>query len=465
MNQEIVISVRHVSKKFRLFNSAKERLAEALHPFRKQFHREFWALKDVSFDIYRGEVIGILGRNGSGKSTVLQTICGIMQPTEGEVEVSGRISALLELGAGFNPEFTGRENVILNGSIMGISRQEMLQKLPDIEAFADIGDFFDQPVKTYSSGMFVRVAFAAAVHVDPEILIVDEALSVGDIKFQEKCFRKFSEFQAAGHTIILVTHATALIEQLCDRAVVLEHGVVEYIGDPQSAVSKYESILYPRKAEVGKSKTQPPIGVSKDEESKDATPHFLPNDHCEPTMGTLLQKFLSESPRSDQCRFRRSYNANELRFGDGGGEIVDYLVISSGEEDPVTIQHGSEVIVYIKVLGLAGVRCPSIGVGIFTHTGLMVCSGNARLQELELKQIIGGCYYVYRMAFYALMSTGHYFMHFGLTEKVHEEIVRHDARRSIVVFRVTETSHFEGLVDLSMRLQEIPTLLEERLNE
>lgn len=244
MNQDVAIEVSQVSKKFRLFNSPKERIAEALHPFRKKYHREFWALKDISFDIHRGEIVGILGKNGSGKSTLLQIICSVMQPTEGGVEVHGRISALLELGAGFNPEFTGQENVLLNGSIMGVSRQEMLQRLPDIEAFADIGDFFDQPVKTYSSGMFVRVAFAAAVHVDPEILVVDEALSVGDSKFQHRCFQRIREFMERGKTIVVVSHSTDTLLRICHRGIVIDSGKLSFIGPIAAAVNHYQNLLF-----------------------------------------------------------------------------------------------------------------------------------------------------------------------------------------------------------------------------
>ena len=459
MTNDISISVKNVSKKFRLFNSPKERLAEALHPFRKQYHKTFWALQEVSFNVHRGEIVGILGRNGSGKSTLLQIICSVMQATQGEVQVNGRISALLELGAGFNPEFTGRENVLLNGSIMGIARKEMLSRIPEIEAFADIGEFFDQPVKTYSSGMYVRVAFAAAIHVDPDILIVDEALSVGDIKFQEKCFRKISEFQRNGVTIILVTHATTLIEELCDRAIVIDAGKVRYIGEAQSAVSEYEGILFPRKAIVetmngGLLISEGAVTELHTSKPGDSTITDGGNIGFDPK-GPLLRKFLDEFPLSDQSQYRRSYNNSELRFGDGGGEIIDYLVIACGEEDPVSIQFGSEVSVYIKVLGKSTINNPSIGVGIFTATGLMVCSGNARLLNKKLSRIENGKYYLYKMSFLSLMSEGDYFFHFGLTEVVYGEIVRHDARRSIANFRVPITPHIEGVADLSMKLEEL----------
>src|SRR5438309_2988964 len=211
MAEEIAVSLSDLTKKYRLFSTPMERLKESFHPLRKRYHKEFWALKGISFDIKKGQVVGILGRNGSGKSTLLQIIASVLQPTSGTVTVNGRVSALLELGDGFNPEFTGRQNVLLNGAIMGVSRDEMSARMPSVIAFAEIGEFFDQPIKIYSSGMFVRLAFAAAIHVDPDILIIDEALAVGDAKFQHKCFQHLAELRKGGKTILFVTHSTSLV--------------------------------------------------------------------------------------------------------------------------------------------------------------------------------------------------------------------------------------------------------------
>ena len=197
-----VIEVSGLSKQFKLYRHARDRVKEWIHPLRKKYHTGFQALNDVSFTIRSGETVGIIGRNGSGKSTILQIISGVMSPSNGNVNVNGRIAALLELGTGFDNELTGRENLFLNGSIMGFTAEEVQARIPEIESFADIGHFIDQPVKVYSSGMFVRLAFAAAIHVDPDILIVDEALAVGDVKFQNKCYRKFHEFKKLGKTII-----------------------------------------------------------------------------------------------------------------------------------------------------------------------------------------------------------------------------------------------------------------------
>lgn len=235
----VAISVRNLSKKYLLYDTPQHRLIEALHPLRKKYHHDFNALHDVSFEVNKGEVVGIIGRNGSGKSTLLKIITGVLTPTSGSVQVNGSISSLLELGAGFNPELTGIENVYFNGTLMGYSREEMDNKLDDILAFADIGEFVYQPVKMYSSGMFVRLAFAVAVCVDPEILIVDEALSVGDMAFQQKCLDRLRCLKEKGVTILLVTHDIMLTRNYCEYVVYLQNGAVALIADAETAGEAY----------------------------------------------------------------------------------------------------------------------------------------------------------------------------------------------------------------------------------
>ena len=227
---EIILSVRNVSKCFEMYEKPVHRLYQTLCAGRHRFYKEFWALKDISFDVRRGECVGIIGRNGAGKSTLLQIITGILAATTGTVELKGRVAALLELGSGFNPEFTGRENVYLNGSILGLTKREIDERYDDIVAFADIGDFIDQPVKTYSSGMMIRLAFAVNVFVDPEVLIVDEALAVGDAAFQRKCFMRMDALREKGVTLILVTHDTGDVKERCDRAIYLKDHMVKSDG-------------------------------------------------------------------------------------------------------------------------------------------------------------------------------------------------------------------------------------------
>lgn len=245
MSSEIAIGVHGVEKSFPIYAKPHYRLLQMLFPGQGHgWSRTFTALKDIELTIGRGETVGIVGRNGSGKSTLLQIICGTLSPTAGVVQVNGRVAALLELGAGFNPEFSGRENVFLNGTVLGLTRGQIEQKLDRILAFADIGEFIDQPVKTYSSGMYVRLAFSVAIHVEPDILIVDEALSVGDEAFQRKCFARIEAIRDAGATVLFVSHSASTVLELCDRAVLLDRGGVLSIGPPKRVISQYQKLLY-----------------------------------------------------------------------------------------------------------------------------------------------------------------------------------------------------------------------------
>ena len=237
----VVIKADNLSKIYKLYNKPIDRLKEALNPLSKKYHKDFYALNNVSFEINKGEIVGIIGKNGSGKSTLLKIITGVLHQTAGQINVNGKISALLELGTGFHPELSGMENIFLYGSIMGVSKKEMAKKVDDILDFADIGDFINRPVKTYSSGMFARLAFAVAIQVEPEILIVDEVLSVGDISFQYKCFEKFKEFKEKGITILFVTHSMGQVLTHCNRALFLKSGeLIKDSYDVESVVAEYE---------------------------------------------------------------------------------------------------------------------------------------------------------------------------------------------------------------------------------
>lgn len=244
MSSEIAISVSGISKSFHIYDKPRDRLLQMFSGRRKQYFREFWALSAVTFDIKKGETVGIVGRNGSGKSTLLQMICGTLNPTHGSIVTVGRIAALLELGSGFNPEFSGRENVYMNAAVLGLSRKETDAKFSEIEAFAEIGSFIDQPVKTYSSGMMVRLAFAVAIHVEPQILIVDEALSVGDELFQRKCFARIEAIKKSGATILFVSHSGSTVIDLCDRAILLDGGEKLTEGAPKLVIGQYQKLLY-----------------------------------------------------------------------------------------------------------------------------------------------------------------------------------------------------------------------------
>ncbi len=433
MANDPVICVKHVSKKFRLFSSPRERLIESLHPLRKQYHKEFWALHDVSFEVAKGEFIGILGRNGSGKSTLLQIICEVMQATTGGVEVNGKISALLELGAGFNPEFTGRENVILNGSIMGFSRSEMEAKMPAIEAFAEIGEHFDQPVKTYSSGMFVRVAFAAAIHVDPEILIVDEALSVGDAKFQHRCFQRIREFVEQGKTILFVSHSVDSVLRLCHRGVVLEQGRMSFDGPIVDAVNHYQNLL------SGGAGLPAHSSDSADLKALDAA-----GEEGE-------SSYLLSSSASDVICNKPSYNAHETRLGSGEVRIIDFEIMASGCRDPMTVPSGQTVDLMVKVLFHNTLENVSVGFAIVSIDGTYVFGTNLLMREAPLLSGKAGECLVVRFSLYTALVGGEYFLDLGCTQSSAAEDRFLDVRRSLAVLRIAQTPGVVGFANLQVK--------------
>ncbi len=245
------IQVQHLSKKYQIYKRPGDKLREVLGLSRRPLHREFWALEDVNFEVDQGQTLGIIGQNGSGKSTLLQILAGIMRQTRGDCFVSGKVSALLELGSGFNPEFTGRENVFMNGAILGLDTHQMEQRFDAIASFAEIGNFLDQPVKTYSSGMFMRLAFAVAVNVDPDLLLVDEALAVGDLIFQHRCMHRMNHLRNSGKTIVFVTHDLGAVTKFCDRALLLDAGRLVEDGKPDTVVQKYRALIFERERRYG----------------------------------------------------------------------------------------------------------------------------------------------------------------------------------------------------------------------
>ena len=297
---ENAITVKDVTKVYKMYDKPIDRLKESLHPRHKEYHRKFYALNHISFQVKKGETVGIIGTNGSGKSTVLKIITGVLSPTTGTVEVEGTISALLELGAGFNSDYTGIENIYMNGTMMGFSRKEMDEKLADILDFADIGDFVYQPVKTYSSGMFVRLAFALAINVEPEILIVDEALSVGDVFFQSKCYRRMEEIREKGTTILMVTHDMGSIIKYCDRVVLLNRGNFVAQGEPGHMVDLYKKILANQMDAL-----EEELG-----EMNDFSGEHTGDDKKQEHHGGLMKD-------------RLTINTNRTEYGDGRAEIYD----------------------------------------------------------------------------------------------------------------------------------------------
>jgi len=362
MTDNISISVKNITKTYKLYNRHADRVKEAFHPFRKKYHHPFSALNGVSFEVKRGEAFGIIGRNGSGKSTLLQIVCGILQPTLGTIYTHGRISALLELGAGFSPEFTGRENVYINGKILGLTDAEIDVRFDEITRFADIGDFIDQPIKVYSSGMVVRLAFAVQVSVDPDLLIVDEALSVGDIFFQQKCFARMREIISGGTTCLFVSHDTTAVQNLCQRAILLDQGEIAFMGEATEVVSRYFATLGPR---AGCS-TQEAVGK---------VPSTKPvNDLMEP------QEIISHNILVS--------GAN--RHGAGGLEIIAARVTDKDVQDTMQVDMLQNLNFNLLLRANEDIVDPSAGIHLYDRLGNIVFASGTRQLLHRLPDLSAG---------------------------------------------------------------------------
>ena len=441
-----VIEVSGLSKQFKLYRHARDRVKEWIHPLRKKYHTGFQALNDVSFTIRSGETVGIIGRNGSGKSTILQIISGVMSPSNGNVNVNGRIAALLELGTGFDNELTGRENLFLNGSIMGFTAEEVQARIPEIESFADIGHFIDQPVKVYSSGMFVRLAFAAAIHVDPDILIVDEALAVGDVKFQNKCYRKFHEFKKLGKTIIFVTHSTDLIAKHCDRAILLHNGTKIEDGEPNQVINRYLELL------LGIAPTEADDNTETVEEQ---TPLIIEQDVDVDGLPKAIKSFIQSTEASDRCSQNPTYNQNEHRYGSEKGRVVDFLVYTGQQINPVRIDAHEMVEIYVKYNFLDEVKIPIYGFTLKTLDGVEILGSNNLFEKQDVRPRERGEIAIYKIKLPFKLISGEYFFSIGLAEFVDGDTPPIDRRYDLIHLKVANSSSRYGLVDLDMEIEEI----------
>jgi lipopolysaccharide transport system ATP-binding protein len=357
-----VVEFQDVSKSYAIYDNPGDRLKELLTFHRCQFHRDFWAVRDLTFDISRGETFCIIGENGSGKSTVLQLVARILQPTAGTVTVRGRVAALLELGSGFNPEFTGRENVYLNGAILGFSTKEIDAKYKNIKDFAEIGDFINQPVKTYSSGMTVRLAFAVAIHVDPEVLLVDEALAVGDIYFRQRCMRKVHELRAAGTTILFVSHAVGDVKAIGDRTLWLDQGKIRELGNTDKVVAKYLAAMVEKDSAYLALKKQAPA-------SEKLKEHSLPPEIVE----TI--------PNIDH------------RYGDGRAELLGIAVLDARGRPIRLLEPESRIVVRISVRANEEIEHPNVGFMLRNHLGIDFAGTNTTRDGFELPPMQAGDIY------------------------------------------------------------------------
>ena len=355
------IQVRNVSKMYKLYDKPMDRLKESLGLTRIPKYKEHYALRDLSFEVKNGECVGIIGTNGSGKSTILKIITGVLNPTDGEVKVNGRISALLELGAGFNQEYTGIENIYLNGTMMGFTREEIDSRINDILAFADIGDFVYQPVKTYSSGMFVRLAFAVAINIDPEILIVDEALSVGDVFFQVKCYHKFEEFKKLGKTILFVSHDLGSISKYCDRVVLLNQGQKVAEGRPKRIVDLYKQILVNKNGEIIEQGTQSELAKRSEDQE----------------YGVLWKT-------------RLEINPNLLDYGEKQAEIIDFAVIDDHGEINSGIVKGTDFKIRMRVRFHKDLQDPIFAFTIKDNQGTEITGTNTMYENISAGPVKAG---------------------------------------------------------------------------
>ena len=366
-----VIKVSHVSKSYKLYDKPIDRLIESWSLNKKKsYHRDYFALNDINFDIKKGECVGIVGTNGAGKSTLLKIITGVLQPTSGSVTVDGKISALLELGTGFNMEYTGLKNIYLNGTMMGYTKEEMDQKVADIIEFAEIGNFINQPVKTYSSGMFARLAFAVAINVEPDILIVDEALSVGDIFFQAKCFKKFSEFQEMGKTILFVSHDLSSVLKYCNKCILINKGKQIALGDTADVVNLYRKVLVQDSKEKDAIKENDPLSGSDNQKNDGAKADKHENGGF--WKDTLL------------------INRNFVEYGNDRAKIIDFAIVDDQGNVSTSIMKGTEYEIRVKVEFNDDITAPIFAYTIKDLKGTELTGTNTVLENNNVKEVKKG---------------------------------------------------------------------------
>jgi ABC-type polysaccharide/polyol phosphate transport system ATPase subunit len=407
------LRVDNVSKQYRIYATPADRLKESLTRGRLKRHREFWALKDINFEIEKGSTTGVIGPNGSGKSTLLQIITGTLEPTHGDVHYDGRLAALLELGAGFNPEFSGIENIFMNASLMGFSRRETEALVPEIERFAEIGQFIHQPVKTYSSGMYVRLAFSIAISASPDILIVDEALAVGDAIFQHRCMRRLKEMKASGVTILFVSHDPAAIRALCSRAILLNGGEMQAYGTPSDVLNRYQKIIMTREQAYNES-----TGAGAEVERE-------------------MDELLEPPPVALQSTFRH---------GDGSAEILQVDLLDSAGSRITIVESGDVVTVRMRVRFCADVEHPVCGFLIRNRHGIHLYGTNTELQQVDVGAARAGDVIEVSFAFGCWLSPDSY----SIAVATHSpDAISFDWRDGALFFQVISGVAMEGVANLN----------------
>ncbi|HEX8128647.1 MAG TPA: ABC transporter ATP-binding protein [Pyrinomonadaceae bacterium] len=425
------LRVEGVAKQYRIYDHPSDRLKETLTRGWLKRHREFWALREISFEIERGTTVGIVGPNGSGKSTLLQIITGTLAPTHGDVQVEGRVAALLELGAGFNPEFTGLENIYMNAALMGFSRADTNARLERIERFAEIGDFLHQPVKTYSSGMYVRLAFAIAVNTDPEILVVDEALSVGDTIFQHRCVRRIKEMQEAGTTVLFVSHEPTLVRALCSRAILLNAGRMIADGTPMEVLNRYQRVIMAREEAYA--------GSSGGEETQEASE--------DPARENERAGAVDASAKAEVARQPLQYS---YRHGNKRAEVIGAELIDNRTGRAVElVETGDAVAVRLRVLFHEDVTEPVCGFMIRNRHGINVYGTNTEQRGRPLGAARRGEIIEAVFTFDCWLGQEHYFVSVAAHTPDGEAF---DWLDGAIFFRVSCAVEMEGIANLNSRV-------------
>jgi lipopolysaccharide transport system ATP-binding protein len=377
MSSDISIAVRDLAKAYRLYDKPSDRLRQMMWRGRRQFYREFWAVSGLSFDVRKGETVGVIGRNGSGKSTLLQMICGTVTPTHGSVSVHGRVAPLLELGAGFNPEFSGRENVFLNAALLGLKAREIEERFDTIAAFADIGEFIDQPVKTYSSGMYARLAFSVAVHVDPEVLIVDEILAVGDAAFQRKCIERFYEIRDGGCTILFVSHDTYQVKSICQRAVYLDHGRQVAFGEAGEVIDRY---VFDLERGHGASPADPVV-IDDESSRKPELQADVAPEHLQDREGSLPAHTSSMVEAEEVAAVTANVSDEEVP----AFRITDVSLLDAAGASTASVSSGDDVVLRFKFVAQRGDIPDRISFvfNLYRHDDLYLCGTTTLMDGMK----------------------------------------------------------------------------------
>ena len=434
MDKDIAIQVSDLTKMYKLYNKNSDRLKDALGLLRTGSYTEHLALNHVNLTVKKGETIGIIGTNGSGKSTILKIITGVLSPTSGTVEADGHISALLELGAGFNLEYNGIDNIFLNGMMIGFSEEEIKARMDSILEFADIGDYVYQPVKTYSSGMFVRLAFAVAINIDPEILIVDEALSVGDVFFQAKCYHKFEEFKKQGKTILFVSHDLSTISRYCDRAVLLNQGVILGEGTPKKMIDIYKQVLvgqYPLPENDFKS-------LLEDEELREAAGRKADGKKSDTT----------DSKTEDKKAGSSVENPELLEYGNNAANITEFYATDSKGLRTNSVIKGTEFTIHMRVKFLKDINAPIFAYTIKNIMGIEITGTNSMVEKAFLEPVKAGEEKVITFKQRMLLQGGEYLVSFGVTGFEQDDFVVYHRLYDALNITVVSDKNTVGYVDM-----------------